>query len=128
MSGRKQALKTICCIRGQRSICVEGDYIPAKYMYVFHLILSMLTGVISTTRKVKIQFDALAREAAGVRIAKGAYSAGTDTISIGAIIGSGRLTKPWDGQKAHCEKEVEEEEHYSCDIACARRSIRDRAS
>lgn len=59
--------------------------------------LLMLTGVISTTRKVKIpemqhqysngykpprhrenlQFDAVASEAARVRIANGAYSAGT---------------------------------------------------
>ena len=38
----------------------------------------MLTGVISTTRKVKIQFEALASDAAGVRIASGAYSAGTE--------------------------------------------------
>lgn len=43
--------------------------------------LLMLTGVISTTRKVKIQFDALANDAAGVRIAKGAYSAGTKSVS-----------------------------------------------
>jgi len=41
----------------------------------------METGVISTTRNVNIQFDALARDAAGVRIAKGAYSAGTYTVS-----------------------------------------------
>jgi hypothetical protein len=36
----------------------------------------MLTGVISTTRKVKIQLLAVARAAALVRIARGAYSAG----------------------------------------------------
>jgi hypothetical protein len=39
--------------------------------------LVMLMGVISTTRKVKIQFEAVARAAALVRIARGAYSAGT---------------------------------------------------
>lgn len=39
--------------------------------------LLILTGVISTTRNVKIQLEADASEAAGVRIASGAYSAGT---------------------------------------------------
>jgi hypothetical protein len=48
----------------------------------------MLTGVISTTRNVKIQFDAEAREAAGVRIANGAYSAGTLTVRMdGELVG-----------------------------------------
>lgn len=37
----------------------------------------MLIGVISTTRKVKIQFDAVANAAALVREANGEYSAGT---------------------------------------------------
>jgi hypothetical protein len=37
----------------------------------------MDTGVISTTRKVKIQLEAVARAAARVRMARGAYSAGT---------------------------------------------------
>lgn len=37
----------------------------------------MLTGVISTTRNVKIQLEAEAKEAARVRMASGAYSAGT---------------------------------------------------
>jgi hypothetical protein len=46
-------------------------------MYVLHSMLLIDTGVISTTKKVKIQFEALANDAAGVRIAKGAYSAGT---------------------------------------------------
>jgi hypothetical protein len=46
-------------------------------MYVFQPMLEIDTGVISTTRKVKIQFDAGARAAARVRIARGAYSAGT---------------------------------------------------
>lgn len=46
-------------------------------MYVLHLILSMETGVISTTKKVKIQFEAVARAAALVRMASGAYSAGS---------------------------------------------------
>lgn len=41
----------------------------------------ILTGVISTTRNVKIQFEAEARDAAGVRIANGAYSAGTGSVS-----------------------------------------------
>lgn len=39
--------------------------------------LPMLTGVISTTRNVKIQLDADASAAALWRIASGAYSAGT---------------------------------------------------
>lgn len=39
--------------------------------------LLMLTGVISTTRKVNIQLDAVASAAARVRMASGAYSAGT---------------------------------------------------
>ena len=41
----------------------------------------MLTGVISTTKKVKIQLEAEASDAAGVRIANGAYSAGTGVVS-----------------------------------------------
>jgi hypothetical protein len=44
--------------------------------------LLILTGVISTTRKVKIQFEALAKDAAGVLMARGAYSAGTNIIKI----------------------------------------------
>jgi hypothetical protein len=51
-------------------------------MYVLHLILLMLTGVISTTRNVKIQLEAEARDAAGVRIANGAYSAGTELLEF----------------------------------------------
>lgn len=48
-----------------------------KYTYVFQPMLLILTGVISTTKKVKIQLEAVAREAARVRMASGAYSAGT---------------------------------------------------
>lgn len=39
--------------------------------------LLILIGVISTTKNVKIQFEAVAKEAAGVLTARGAYSAGT---------------------------------------------------
>lgn len=38
----------------------------------------METGVISTTRKVKSQLDADASDAARVRMANGAYSAGSN--------------------------------------------------
>lgn len=40
--------------------------------------LSIEMGVISTTRKVKIQFDAVASAADLVRMASGAYSAGSN--------------------------------------------------
>jgi len=87
--------------------------------------LLILTGVISTTRKVKIQLDALARDAAGVRIARGAYSAGTEIVRIVRRICTGELTKPRNSQQANCEEEVEEEEHDGCDVSGARRSIGD---
>lgn len=83
--------------------------LPAKYMYVLHSILLMLTGVISTTRNVKIQFDAEASDAAGVRIASGAYSAGTLTIRIDNKRMGKRLTKPWNCQKSNSKEEIEKE-------------------
>lgn len=42
-------------------------------MYVRHLMLSMLTGGISTTGNVNIHLDAVARGAALVRMESGAY-------------------------------------------------------
>jgi hypothetical protein len=84
--------------------------LPAKYIYVLHSILLILTGVISTTRNVKIQFDADASDAAGVRMASGAYSAGTLTVRFESKrVGEERLTKPWNCEKSDGEEEIEEE-------------------
>jgi hypothetical protein len=58
-------------------------------MYVLHSIFLIDTGVISTTKKVKIQLLAEARDAAGVRIVNGAYSAGTGSVSETVVILSG---------------------------------------
>ena len=54
--------------------------------------LLILTGVVSTTRNVKIQFEADASDAAGVRIASGAYSAGIAEVSKKIIFCSERRT------------------------------------
>lgn len=87
-------------------------------MYVFHSILLILTGVISTTRNVKIQFEALASDAAGVRMANGAYSAGTSIIrDLVCDLWAEKLTKPWNSQQPDSKEEVEEEEHHGCNVS-----------
>lgn len=88
----------------------------------------MLTGVISTTRNVKIQLEAVARAAARVRMARGAYSAGTVKVSTVTIrTGPGVPTQPRDSKKADGKEEVEEKEHDRSDDSSGFASIGHRA-
>lgn len=55
----------------------------------------------------------MARAAARVRIARGAYSAGTNKINqleIKLAVAM-KLTQPWNSKKTDCEEKVEEEQH-----------------
>lgn len=96
-------------------------------MYVRYPMFAMLIGVISTTRKVKIprlsvsfsqgkqgrtsiQFVAVASAADLVRIASGAYSAGTGKLlALSEQCLEDQHTQPGNPQKPNSEKEVEQE-------------------